>query len=82
MTKAELNKLKAMQKKCDKLANDSNKMVDAVYALASNNTDMQILYNATYELQKAMVSLCNANDWIIDAIRTEQPDYLKTTYNL
>lgn len=82
MKKSELNKLKAMQKKCDKYANEANKMADAVYAFASKNTDMQLLYNATYELQKAMVSLCNANNLLIDAIRTEQPDYLKTTYNL
>ena len=82
MKKSELNKLKAMQKKCDKLANDANKMVDAVYAFAPKITDMQLLYNATYELQKAMVSLCNTNNLLIDAIRTEQPDYLETTYNL
>ena len=82
MKKSELNKLKAMQKKCDKLANEANKMADAVSALASKNTDMQILYNATYELQKAMVNLCNSSNLLIDAIRTEQPDYLETTYNL
>ena len=82
MKKSELNKLKAMQKKCYKYANEANKMADAVYALASKNTDMQILYNAAYELQKAMVSLCNASNLLIDAIRTEQPNYLETTYNL
>ena len=82
MKKSELNKLKVMQKKCDKLANEANKMADAVYALSPKITDMQLLYNATYELQKAMVSLCNTNDLLIDAIRTEQPDYLETTYNL
>lgn len=82
MTIGELNKLKAMQKKCDKLANEANKMTDAVYAFASKITDMQILYNATYELQKAMVNLCNASNLLIDAIRTEQPNYLETTYNL
>ena len=82
MKKSELNKLKAMQRKCDKLANEANKMADAVYALSPKITDMQLLYNATDELQKAMVSLCNTNNLLIDAIRTEQPDYLETTYNL
>ena len=57
MKKSELNKLKAMQKKCDKLANDANKMADEVYAFAPKITDMQLLYNATDELQKAMVNL-------------------------
>ena len=82
MKKSELNKLKAMQKKCDKLANEANKMADAVYALASKITDMQLLNNANAELLKAMVNLCNSSNLLIDAIRTEQPDYLKTTYNL
>ena len=82
MKKSELNKLKAMQRKCDKLANEANKMANAVYALAHKITDMQLLNNATDELQKAMVSLCNTNNLLIDAIRTEQPDYLETTYNL
>ena len=82
MKKSELNKLKAMQKKCDKLANDANKMADAVYALASKITDMQLLNNANDELLKAMVSLCNASNLLIDAIRTEQPNYLATMYNL
>lgn len=82
MKKSELSKLKAMQKKCDKLANEANKMADAVYALAPKITDIQLLNNATDELEKAMVSLCNANNLLIDAIRTEQPDYLQTNYNL
>ena len=82
MKKSELNKLKAMQRKCDKLANEANKMVDAVYALSPKITDMQLLNNATDELQKAMVSLCNASNLLIDAIRTEQPNYLETMYNL
>ena len=82
MKKSELNKLKAMQEKCDKLANEANKMVDAVYAFAPKITDMQLLNNANDELQKAMVSLCNANNLLIDAIRTEQPNYLETMYNL
>ena len=82
MKKSELNKLKAMQKKCDKLANEANKMADAVCALSPKITDMQLLNNATDELQKAMVSLCNTNNLLIDAISTEQPDYLETTYNL
>lgn len=82
MKKSELNKLKAMQKKCDKYANEANKMADAVYAFSPKITDMQLLNNANAELLKAMVSLCNANICLIDAIRTEQPDYLKTTYNL
>mgnify|MGYP003529159127 CR=1 FL=1 len=82
MKKSELSKLKAMQKKCDKYANEANKMADAVYAFASKNTDMQLLNNANAELLKAMVSLCNANNLLIDAIRTEQPNYLETMYNL
>lgn len=82
MKKSELNKLKAMQKKCDKLANEANKMADAVYALTPKITDIQLLNNATDELQKAMVCLCNANSWLIDAIRIEQPNYLQTMYNL
>ena len=75
MTKSELNKLKAMQKKCDKLANEANKMADAVYELTPKITDMQLLNNANDELLKAMVCLGNANNSLIDAIRTEQPDY-------
>ena len=71
-----------MQEKCDKLANEANKMVDAVYAFAPKITDMQLLYNANDELQKAMVNLCNASNLLIDAIRTEQPNYLETMYNL
>ena len=82
MKKSELNKLKAMQRKCDKLANEANKMADAVYAFAPKITAMQLLNNATDELQKAMVNLCNASNLLIDAIRTEQPDYLETMYNL
>ena len=82
MKKSELNKLKAMQKKCDKYANEANKMTDAGYAFAPKITDMQLLNNATDELQKAMVCLCNASNLLIDAIRTEQPNYLETTYNL
>ena len=82
MKKSELNKLKAMQKKCDKLANETNKMADEVYAFAPKITDMQLLNNANDELQKAMVNLCNSSNLLIDAIRTEQPDYLKTMYNL
>ena len=77
MKKSELNKLKAMQRKCDKLANEANKMTDAVYALAPKIYDKQILYNAAYELQKARKRLRNANDWIIKAIFTEHPDYLE-----
>ena len=76
MKKSELNKLKAMQRKCDKLANEANKMVDAVYALSPKITDMQLLYNVTDELQKAMVSLWNTNNLLIYAIRTEQPNSL------
>lgn len=82
MKKSELNKLIAMQRKCDKLANEANKMADAVYAFAPKITDIQLLNNANDELQKAMVNLCNASNLLIDAIRTEQPDYLETIYNL
>ena len=82
MKKSQLNKLKAMQKKCDKLANETNKMADAVYELAHKMYDMQLLNNANDELLKAMVCLCNANNLLIDAIRTEQPNYLETMYNL
>ena len=82
MKKSELNKLKAMQKKCDKYANEANKMADAVYELAHKMYDMQLLNNANDELLKAMVCLCNASNLLIDAIRTEQPNYLETMYNL
>ena len=82
MKKSELNKLKAMQKKCDKYANEANNMADAVYAFSPKITDKQILYNATYELQNARERLCNANNLLIDAIRTEQPNYLETIYNI
>ena len=52
-------------------------MVEAAYELAPKIYDKQILYNAAYELQKARERLRNANDWIIKAIFTEQPDYLE-----
>lgn len=77
MTKAELNKLKAMQEKCDEYAYEAWEMVEAAYELAPKIYDKQILYNAVYELQKARERLRNANDWIIKAIFTEQPDYLE-----
>ena len=77
MKKSELNKLKAMQKKCDKYANEANKMADAVYAFSPKITDKQILYNATYELQNARERLRNARDCIIDAILTERQDYFE-----
>lgn len=77
MTKAELNKLKAMQENCDEYADDAWEMVEAAYELAPKIYDKQILYNATYELQKARERLRNASYWFTKAICTEQPDYLK-----
>lgn len=52
-------------------------MADSVYALAPKITDMQLLNNANDELQKARERLRNARDCIIEAILTEQPDYLE-----
>lgn len=42
----------------------------------------QEIKNTIEELNMAMVNLGNAENALIDFIRTEQPNYLQTNYNL
>lgn len=83
MKKSELNKLKAIRKQCGEYANKVCKYTDEIINIGKNNScHGNELKNAIEELDMAMIKLSNAECKLIDFIRTEQPDYLQTNYNL
>lgn len=83
MKKSELNKLKTIRKQCGEYANKVCKYSDEIIKIGKNNNcHGNEIKNAIEELNMAMVNLGNAENALIDFIRTEQPDYLQTNYNL
>ena len=80
MNKTQIRQLKRIRLRCSKYANALNAMADELIKLKLNFSPE--IYRAIDELTSAMVKACNAENAIIYAIRTEQEDYLQTSYNL
>lgn len=83
MKKTELNKLKAIRKKCEKYSVEVSALIDTLAATQRNmKMKDENIEKALDEILMAMARLGNAKCYLIDFIRTEQPDYLETNYNL